>query len=250
MVSRRVSLIVAGLGLTLAAHAPATVVTIDGVTFDDALTANVASVQLGAPTSAAISSTVGWSPNGSHAIFDLLTVGSQPTEGADLGDNVTREIVRISWSGLYLKDQTGDDFVVAEQGASGSVEAFAVALKPVGSAMTGYYHFVEDGASNQHFLTSLNITDFGLAAGTSIEYIQIENLLATDLKGANGLIGGGAITPVPGAEDGTGVYETGSYDADIGYVMARSSANLVAIPEPASLACLALGAAALVRRRR
>jgi len=250
--SLKVSAAISGVVL-MAGYASAAVVTIDGVTFDDALTANTGSIILGAPTSAGISATSGWSPNGSHAGFDLITVGSQPTEGADLGDGTTREIIRLSWAGQYLKDQTGDDFVVAEQGGSGSVEAFAVALKPVGGGITGYYHFIEDGASNQHFLTSFNITDFGLVAGTSIEYIQIENLLAADVKNSAGLIGTGAgftITPIPGGEDITGVYESGSFDPDAGYALAVGSANLVAIPEPASLSLLGLGALGLIRRRR
>lgn len=240
----RLKYFLAALAVTLAIPSPGrtAVVTINTVTFDDALSADTASIVLGSPTGAGISATVGFSPNTLHSGAYLLGISvlGGPSAGADLGDQTTREIIRVSWSGKYLKDQSGDDFAIAEQGGSGSAEAFAVALKPVGGSLTGYYFFSAGGFDNQHFLTGFNITDFGLSAGTEIEYLQIENLLDADFvsgSGGEGLVVGVAgFAPAAGSFDTDGVFPSGSKDPDIGYVFAAGSANLVAVPEPSSLA--------------
>lgn len=241
-------LAVMAVALALPSPGSAAVVTINTVTFDDALSADTASVVLGSPTGAGISSTVGFNPNTLHSGAYLLGIGGGlggASAGADLGDQTTREIIRVSWTGKYLKDQTGDDFAIAEQGGSGSAEAFAVALKPVGGSLTGYYFFSAGGFDNQHFLTGFNITDFGLSSGTEIEYLQIQNLLDADFvsgSGGEGLVVGVAgFAPAAGPFDTDGVFPSGSKDPDVGYVFAVGSANLVSIPEPTSCLLFGLG---------
>ncbi|MBE9160608.1 hypothetical protein IQ265_27860 [Nodosilinea sp. LEGE 06152] len=110
-----------------------------------------------------------------------------------LGNLFNRSTLELTWDmGAGPVNQTGDDFVVFENGFANGPEYYAVAVR---SATTGqftpfryetfdsYDESAINGPSDGTglFATAFDLSDFGLASGEAIDAVQIKNLAATDI---------------------------------------------------------------------
>ncbi len=102
-----------------------------------------------------------------------------------------RSEIELTWGGLRLVNDSGDDFVVYENGSRDAPEAYAVAVRrtSTGQFTDFLYQFydtfddpaVNGPADNQGVSsTAFDLSDFGLESGESIDAIHIINLISTD----------------------------------------------------------------------
>lgn len=156
-------------------------------------------------------------------------LGSSAGDSIDLGDNLNRSEIELAWDiGNSLSNQTGDDFVVYENGNVGEPEAYAVSVRNAATGLfTNFrYEFFDsfddpaiNGSGAGVFATAFDLSDFGLAPGDLIDAIRIVNLVATDtVDGSDGqggvdFTGTTGFTPLDGA--GGQVFDASKFDADI-----------------------------------
>jgi hypothetical protein len=174
------------------------------------------------------------------------------TNGPASGGVGTRSGIRISWSGRYLVNREGDDFVYTDNGSAGGNEYMVVRVKPVGEDVSAFYYApadafqdsntMDDGAPGPvgdigDFLTAVDLSDLGYDDGIQFEYVEIFEMLTTDTFAEDGIgfVGAGtALFYRPPQLDQIdtifGGFISQFFDGDIGYVFAVSSANLVDVP--------------------
>ncbi|MFB2894112.1 beta strand repeat-containing protein [Aerosakkonemataceae cyanobacterium BLCC-F50] len=177
--------------------------------------------------------------NRNNAIRNLLSSAGSDASSSLNADGLTRGGVKLSWNGFYLTDRPGNDFVLAENGNLGRPEYFVVRVKPVGDVLTNFFYKpateAVQNSSFADFLTAFDLSgDFGLTAGTKVEYIEVWNLMESDRFGSSGtgFVGSGSTPATPGSLDFDGTIESGQngqYDADLSYVWAVNPSNLTAM---------------------
>lgn len=240
------------------------------ITFDPELTADTGSAQGYTPNSLAISGVLGTDSgyygnvNLDHGMGEIIT-GENNDDGAAIdltngappsggGGVAPRTGIRASWSGRYLVNLDGDDVVITENGSAGGIEYFVIRVKPVNDVVSEFYYSpadafqdsngIDDGTAGAvgdvgDFLTSIDLSDLGYETCTAFEYIEVFEMLTTDRFDSSGygFVGAGT-TPLyrPPVMDQINTIFFGLisqfYDADIGFIWARSAANLVNIPSP------------------
>ncbi len=152
------------------------------------------------------------------------TFGPQP--------NKDRLTIELTWGKHGIKNEQGPDFVVYEVG---SYEAFAVAVRKVGSTEWSHYRyqfaFQSDPAHGVNSVT-FDLTSFGVAPGEVVDAIRIRNVFNSEsAQGADKVdqpIGEGRVLYPGDIEYITGhkllssvrgdEFRTDSLDADIIYV--------------------------------
>jgi hypothetical protein len=235
------------------------------LTFDPTLTADTGSADGFVPSIAFNSGVLGSSyytgVNLDHGMGEIIAGfdnvnGSaiDLTNGPANGGVGARTGIRASWSGRYLVNLQGDDFVFTDNGNAGGVEYVVVRAKPVGAAVSNFYYSPADafqdsngvddgtaGAANDvgDFLTGVDLSDLGFQSCTTFEYIEIYEMLTTDLFATSGFgfVGGGTTPRLrPTTLDQIDTLFGGAisqfYDADIGFIFADSPGNLVNVPSP------------------
>ncbi|HEY9850639.1 MAG TPA: hypothetical protein V6D28_14325 [Leptolyngbyaceae cyanobacterium] len=242
------------LGILLAIAQPATAATfsVGGYSWDVANSVTTGKIIQGQEQTSAYGASFG--PNdpsvNNRTIGRLIESNTAPNNSYSftLGkDNQTESIIELGWGkGMSLANQDGNDVVIYESGGSGEPEAYAVAVKKVGSSgFTNYlYQFSSGYWDSYSFATAIDFSNFGLNKGEQIEAIRIKNLISSDMvqgQDGQGFLGG-QYQPKVGPNGLEPDYSIGKFDADITFVAGLHAPR--AVPEPTSgLVLLVFGVA-------
>jgi len=188
--------------------------------------------------------------------------GLSANAGVAMGDtndaHAIRGTFRMSLSGRLIKDVTGADLYVSETGSNGGPEAFMLRVSTDGGATFTPWQYRQaqvqydpDGDGACDFFTGFDlVSDFGLAAGSLVSHVEIQNANATDrvdnASGQGRVVFAGdsgyssASTLTAGALNSAGniAYSNSRFDPDPTYVFYSAA---VAVPEPSSLVILLVG---------
>ncbi len=160
--------------------------------------------------------------------------------------NTNRTRIEFSWStGDELLNEPGPDFFIFENGGIGSPEAYSVAVVPAstGTPTATYYEFADDyNVENaaQAFVTLFDLSDFGVAEGTSVNRIIVYSNTNVAASGplfedrVDSVTGEGVVTfnagggsgfslryppePVSSSTNAGNTFPNGALDADITYL--------------------------------
>ncbi|PSN11897.1 hypothetical protein C7293_22450 [filamentous cyanobacterium CCT1] len=175
--------------------------TIAGFTFEENDLVNDASIVEGASATQLFLSGLQFPELLDNTVGSL--VGGTNGQAIALGNLFNRSTLELTWeAGAGPVNQTGDDFVVYENGFVNGPEYYAVAVR---SATTGLFtpyryetfdSYDESAISGPDdgtglFATAFDLSDFGLVPEEAIDAVRIQNLTATDI--ANGLFDQGLI---------------------------------------------------------
>ncbi|BAZ28864.1 Na-Ca exchanger/integrin-beta [Cylindrospermum sp. NIES-4074] len=162
---------------------------------------------------------------------NFAVLGEQPISGTV--DN--RAQIQLTWGGLGLANNTGNDFVVYENGNIDAPEGYAVAVRraSTGQFTNFLYKFSQSfdnsavNTANDNdgvFATGFDLSSFGIGAGEQIDAIRIVNLIEVDkVSGADGqgfvnLTNPTGFTPLKAS--GGSLFAPGDLDPDITLVAA------------------------------
>ncbi len=176
--------------------------------------------------------------NKSVGIQLLGSIAGQNNGGTsvELGDTTFRGTLELSWDGdPGATNHAGADFVAYENGSPGGPEAYMVAVRETGATEFSdfRYEFADDVKSvppsagtdiGQVLSTGFDLSDFGLALGSSIDAIRVANMLpgdtVDDASGMGNVIlgGGSGFAPLTGPQGAGGEFNSNGFDADLTYV--------------------------------
>ena len=169
---------------------------------------------------------------GGSSANSSATLGEAPIVGG-IVDN--RAEIELTWGGSRLANDTGNDFVIYENGNTGFPEGYAVAVRrtSTGQFTNFLYQFsnnFDDSAVTSPvdgdgvFATAFDLSAFGLNAGESIDAIRVVNLTesakvsGTDGQGFVDFTGATGFTPL--VASGGSAFANTSLDPDITLVAA------------------------------